>query len=192
MTSKLEAMAFLNELESAMEESLGQRLATNPFVKELTAGSRDTRLIALYLIEVYHFTRHNPVNQAIVIRNCLDSGIELKKRLHYMKFCLNHALEELGHEYMAFHDLKSFGLEIEESDLPKPLPETQAFIAYLYSAASSGNPLQRLGYSYWAENCYKVFEPLAQVAISRMGLEPKNLSFFIQHGKIDESHAAEV
>ena len=49
---------------------------------------KDRRVYALYLTQVYHYASHTARNQALVAVNPNNRDI------HYMQFCLEHALEE--------------------------------------------------------------------------------------------------
>jgi hypothetical protein len=53
------------------------------------------------------------------------------------------------------HDLLSLGVDKSTLEIPTPHPNTEVFIAYLYWISINGNPLQRLGYSFWAEDSYQ-------------------------------------
>jgi hypothetical protein len=50
--------------------------------------SKDRRVYALYLTQVYHYAFHTARNQALVAVNLHNRDI------HYMQFCLEHALAE--------------------------------------------------------------------------------------------------
>ncbi len=173
-------------LEKTCEATWQSLLAKSNFVQAVLAGEFDKRLYAIYLIETYHYTLHNARNQALV-------GVRGKSLTpDYMRFCFKHAQEETGHELMALNDLFALGLEKSTFGLPEPLPATETLIAYLYWVSVTGNPLRRLGYSFWAENCYGYIDPVIKKMQTVLGLEPKQMSFLVAHAKIDEVHAAEV
>ena len=146
----------------------------------------DRRLYALYMLETYHYTQHNARNQALV-------GVRAHEvSPKYQKFCFHHAEEETGHELMALHDVASLGLEKENMPIPEPLPATETLIAYLYWISLMGNPYQRLGYSYWAENVYHYIMPAIHSLRDHLGIDDHQLTFFIAHSDIDADHALEV
>ena len=149
---------------------------------------KDRRIYALYLTQVYYYTFHTAKNQALVAVNPSNTNI------HYMKFCLEHALEETGHELMALSDLRSIGVPIgnPETDMPPILPPTELLVAYLYWISGNGNPVQRLGYSYWAEQSYGYIQNLMELLSGNMGLEKKQMTFYFNHSNIDEKHAKDV
>ncbi|MEX2499098.1 MAG: iron-containing redox enzyme family protein [Wenzhouxiangellaceae bacterium] len=178
--------ARFDNLNSRVKDVWNDIFNTSKMVSAIRDGVVDPRLYALYMIETYHYTSHNARNQALV-------GVQAKGiHPNYMKFCFHHAYEETGHENLALADVKSLGLDIEPSSLPKPLPATEVLIAYLYWVASNGNPLQRLGYSFWAESSYEYINPLVDKIRSSLNLDDSQLSFFIAHSEIDSKHAEEV
>jgi pyrroloquinoline quinone (PQQ) biosynthesis protein C len=165
-----------------------EKLSASPYLAQvMEPGFVDKRLYAIYLVETYHYTRHNSRNQAVVATRpeALDP--------RYMKFCLRHAEEETGHELMALHDLKNLGFaSLTEKDLPAPLESTQTLIAYLYYTAQHANPLARLGYSYWAEQSYGYIQPLLGMISKGLGVPDNAMTFFREHSAIDEGHARVV
>jgi pyrroloquinoline quinone (PQQ) biosynthesis protein C len=148
-------------------------------------GAIDRRLYALYLIETFHYTRENPRHQALV-------GARADADPQYSRFCLKHAADELGHEMMALHDLRSLGYDVTADDLPEPLEETQVLSAYLYWISERANPLGRVGYSFWAESSYEHIGPMLAAAQTTLDLEDRHMTFLVAHAKIDADHAAEV
>lgn len=177
----------LDRLKERLESEFMQLSASPNLEKVMEPGFVDKRLYAIYLVETYHYTRHNARNQAVVATRpeTLDP--------RYMKFCLRHAEEETGHELMAFHDLKNLGYPaLAETDLPAPLPSTQTLIDSLYRTAREGNPLARLGYSYWAEQSYAYIQPLLGMISQGLGVPDKAMTFFREHSSIDETHARVV
>jgi len=166
-----------------------QRLLTKPWVMEFlnTFSSSDRRLFAIYMSQVVAYTSHTARNQALVGVNGENTNV------HYMKYCFKHALEETGHELMAVHDLKSIGAPIESAaDLPRPLPATELMVAYLYWVSSNGNPIQRLGFSYWAEQSYRFIGDAVSGHRENMGLQKEQMTFFYSHAHVDEGHAEDV
>lgn len=180
---------FFEQLDLAMSEEWDAIVKANPFFGSLLSGLDDRRLLGIYLSEVYNTVKHSPITQALVVQRLVNPS---PTSLRYMAYCLRHALEEVGHEQLALNDLRSLGVEVTNDSVPAPSIATEAFTAYVYRLATTGNPYQRLGYSYWAENCYAYFAPIAMAIVQNMGLEASNLTFFIQHGKIDEKHGDEV
>jgi len=149
-------------------------------------GHYDRRFYGIYLLETYHYVMHNPKHQALVATRSIDMPA------NYMKFCYEHAEEEAGHESMAFHDLLNLGISKDSFTIPSPLASTETFIAYLYRVSTVGNPLRRLGYSFWAEDSYQYIQDIMGKVISALNLSNKHTTFLVSHAAIDEDHAAEI
>lgn len=142
---------------------------------------------ALYrdlMLQVYHYSRHNSMNQAVT------AFVPAPEAL--LKFVYRHAAEELGHERMVIHDLKSVEL-FDEADLARqPLPATEALIGYLYYVSLRYGAIARLGYSFWAEGVYgHIAGPFAKIS-QDLKLTSKNLTFFGSHAQADEAHIQQV
>jgi hypothetical protein len=136
------------------------------------------------MLQVYQYSRHNSMNQAIAAFVPAPEGL--------LRFVYRHASEELGHERMVTHDLRSIDL-LDESDLAKPpLPATEALIGYLYFVALRYGPVPRLGYSFWAEDAHAhIGEPLAKICAD-LRLTSKNVTFFGSHAEADVDHIRQV
>jgi hypothetical protein len=150
------------------------------------SGDFDARFYGIFLIETYHYVMHNPRHQALV--GALSKG----QPFNYTKFCYEHAEEETGHEMMAYHDLASLGSGKSAIAIPPPHPSTEIFIAYLYWVSTNGNPLRRLGYSFWAEDSYGYIEPLVRRLKETLRLDASQMTFIISHATIDEKHSQEI
>lgn len=187
----MEQVKSIEALKLVLDEEMGN-LANGAYLEQvLTPGFVDKRIYAIYLIETYHYTYHNARNQALVATRPERGDVR------YMKYCLKHAMEEAGHELMALHDLKKAGYSsidykvMTDEDLPKPLMETEVLISYLYRVSSTGNPLARLGYSFWAERVYEYLAPLMMM-FNHLGVEKSAMTFLTDHSSIDQEHAIEV
>ena len=93
---------------------------------------------------------------------------------------------------MALHDLRSLGHDVTADDLPEQLEETAVLSSYLYRISQTGNPLARVGYSFWAESAYEHIGPLLLAARAQLELEDKHMTFLVAHARIDAHHAEEV
>jgi pyrroloquinoline quinone (PQQ) biosynthesis protein C len=136
------------------------------------------------MMEIYHYTRHNSMNQAVAAFVDAPEGL--------LKFVYRHAAEELGHERMVTHDLESIGLLNRGNLKRQPLPATEALVAYLYFVALKYGPIARLGYSFWAESVYPHIDGVLSKIKQDLSLVDKNMSFFVAHAKIDAKHMDEV
>jgi pyrroloquinoline quinone (PQQ) biosynthesis protein C len=176
----------IERLTARLEKEMESLSHSPNLAKVLEPGFADNRLYAIYLTETYHYTKHNSRNQALVAARKDDMSPQ------YMKYCLHHAEEEVGHELMASHDIKAMGFDIKESELPKPLKATTALTAYLYWVAEYDLPVARLGYSFWAERSYEYIKPLLSMISDGLGVPKKAMTFFNEHSEIDAKHAEEV
>jgi pyrroloquinoline quinone (PQQ) biosynthesis protein C len=189
-TAPVESRSLREELFTRLDASITQlwvEAEQGPFWRHVTEHGFDRRLYALTMAQIYHYTRHNSVNQAIAALHAPPEQIGL------LRFIYSHAREELGHEKLVLHDLRAVGLlEPKEVVTDEPLPATDALINYIYSIALREGPIPRLGYSYWAESVYEHIAPLLDSARRSMGLTDREMAFFVAHAEIDTKHAEEV
>lgn len=180
-------LSAYQKLESAVADEWKAIFEGSPFVRAILSGDFSAELYQMYMTETYHYTFHNSRNQALV--GVFGQGLPI----HYQKFVYHHACEETGHEMMALHDLNSIAKKnLKPQELPAPLCATEALVGYLYWISFTGNPLQRLGYSFWAENSYQYVNPLVEKIRDRLSLKNSQLTFFVAHSDIDDEHAKEV
>lgn len=176
---------FFAELDSVIEEEWAA-IKQGSFAQHVLQVGVDKSLYKLAMLQIYHYTRHNAINQAFATWRVEP------ERIGVLRFCFEHASEELGHERMVVHDLESIGL-LEPGDLTTPpLPATEAFIGYLYYVGLHYGAVPRLGYSYWAESVYGHIGDLLGRARSDLSLTDRQMSFFVAHAVIDQKHAEEV
>lgn len=179
----------MNELLNKLDQTVNKEWAlikAGRFWTRVMTEPLPRDLYRLMMEQIYHYTRCNSVNQAAA---ALRTSPE---RRQLLKFVYKHAAEELGHETMVLHDLKRIGL-LDESFLQQaPLPPTAALIAYLTQVAMEKGAVARLGYSYWAENCYEHIDGLLQKFRADLQLDNASMTFFVAHSEIDKAHSAEV
>jgi pyrroloquinoline quinone (PQQ) biosynthesis protein C len=177
---------FFAELDRVVDSGW-EAARQGPFWQHVISHGADRELYQRVMVEMYHYTRHNAVNQAFAAWRASSP-----EQLHLLKFCFEHADEELGHEKMIVHDLEAVGLFEPELLEQPPLPPTQALIGYLYYVGLAEGPIARLGYSYWAESSYGHLDPLLQHARQDLDLTDERMTFFVAHSNIDQKHAEEV
>lgn len=145
----------------------------------------DREFYVTLMKQVFHYTRYNAQNQALMaVRLTSD-------RLPLLKYCLHHAYTEAGHDLMVVKDLETIGVPAAEVKNVRPLPETDAFVGYLFRLAER-DATARLGYSYWAEGCYPYLEDFVVGLRRDLKLKESQLSFLIAHSVIDKAHLEEV
>lgn len=179
----------MNELLNKLDELVNKEWAvikSGHFWMQVMSQPLPRDMYRLMMEQIYHYTRFNSVNQAAA---ALRTSPERRRLL---KFVYKHAAEELGHEAMVLHDLKSIGLLDEYSLKQGPLPPTAALISYLTQVALEKGAVARLGYSYWAESCYGHIDELLKKFRTDLQLGDANMTFFVAHSEIDAGHSAEV
>ncbi|NBB08430.1 iron-containing redox enzyme family protein [Pseudomonas sp. SLFW] len=174
---------FFNELDAIVEAGWA-RIKQGEYWKFSVTNTTPAALYQQVMLQVYHYTRYNSVNQAA----CAFSADPEQTSL--LRFVYKHALEELGHERMVLRDLESVGLLPEE--MPAPLAPTQALVAFLNDVAIRKGPIARLGYSYWAEDVYDHIQPILDRFRNDLNLSDEQMTFFVAHSTIDEKHSEEV
>lgn len=162
------------------------RLKSGPFWTGLRERGMDRDLYVALMTQIYHYTHHNAQNQALA---AVGLGSE---RLELLRFCLHHAYEEAGHDLMVLHDLEAVGVDRASVLAARPLPETRAFVAYVYDVARTRDATARLGYSYWAESCYGEIRELLDAIRAGLGIGDREMTFFVAHEGIDAKHFDEV
>jgi len=152
-----------------------------------TLMCKDKRLYAIYLVQVYHYAYHTARNLGLAGANLFNRDLKL---MHHF---FGHALGEVGHEVMAFNDLKELGIKLDSQDeVPPALPETEIMVAYVKNLSISEKPYRCLGYHYWIEQPYNYINSFMQAMELTMGLEKKQMSFYKQHAIIDQKHGSDI
>jgi hypothetical protein len=182
-TDAISGQAFLAALRGAVDAEWKQ-IKQGRFWDRIMREPVSRELYRDLMMQVYHYSRHNSMNQAVAAFVPAPEGL--------LKFVYQHAGEELGHERMVIHDLKSIEL-FDEADLSRsPLPATEALIGYLYYVSLRYGAVARLGYSFWAESIYvHIQEPFRKISAD-LRLERKNVTFFGSHAQADEAHSQQV
>lgn len=176
---------FLEGLDEAQRAKWAE-IHQGPFWTHLRTHGLDRGLYVRLMTEIFHYTRHNSQNQALAALKVMSDRVKL------LRYCLHHAYEEAGHDLMVLSDLASIGVPTEIVLASQPLPETQAFIAYLYRIAAEGDATTRLGYSYWAEGAYPFIEDLTGAMRCDLKLNDNQMTFFVEHSTIDTAHLGAV
>lgn len=174
---------FLSKLRAAMHAEWAQ-IKQGEFWQRVMGEPVSPGLYRDLMLQIYHYSRHNSMNQAVAAFVPAPEGL--------LKFVYRHAAEELGHERMVIHDLKSIG-QFDEADLgAPPLPATEALIGYLYYVALRYGAVPRLGYSFWAEGIYEHIQEPFQKISRDLKLDRKDLTFFGAHVQADVAHMQQV
>ncbi len=190
MPEEIVSSSMHDELFTRLDISIGDLWAqarNGAFWRHVTAHGFDRELYRIMMTQIYHYTRHNSINQAVAAFRAEPEQIGL------LRFVYSHAREELGHEKLVLHDLRAVGLLGPDASVDDvPLPATDALIQYLYGVGLREGPVSRLGYSYWAETVYDHISPVLSKARESLGLSDHDMAFFAAHSEIDSKHAMEV
>ena len=177
------AQSFVSQLRETVEAEWAQ-IKRGEFWTRVMREPVTRPLYRDLMMQVYHYSRHNSVNQAVAAFVPAPDGL--------LKFVYRHAAEELGHEKMVVHDLKSIDLFREADTQAAPLPATEAMIGYLYYVSLRYGAVARLGYSFWAEGAHQhIQEPLGKICRD-LNLTSKNVTFFGAHAEADQEHIQQV
>jgi len=176
---------FLHQLEAEVSAEW-ETIKAGRFWSVMREEGFNTELYKLLMLQIFHYTKHNAINQAVATYKVDHTEISL------LRFCFKHASEELGHENMVIRDLDSIGL-FDQTELDAgPLPATQALVGYLYHVSLELGGLARLGYSYWTESSYGHLAEMTDHMRQDLNIKDNNMTFFVAHSAIDEKHSAEV
>jgi len=144
-------------------------------------------LFQIYLIESYHYAKHNAQHQAVAVMRADVCNRD------FMRSALQHAIEEVDHDQLALRDLERMGFDRREVQRSLPLAETQGFTAFMYDWVLRQNPMGRLGYSLWAEGTHELFPKVIARLKSKFGFtENRSISFFTVHAALDARHGLEA
>ena len=188
-TSAISLVALHSDLFARLDLAIEDQWAgakAGRLWRHVTELGMNRDLYRLTMAQLFHYARHNSINQAVAVFRAEPEEIAL------LRFAYEHAKEELGHERMILHDLRSSGLLRPDEPLADPLPATDALINYLYGVALREGPIPRLGYSYWAESAYRHIAPLLVATRDSLGLTDRQMTFFAAHAEIDLRHAEQV
>lgn len=176
---------FLATLEE--ETSLAwEKIYQGPFWQHLRKHGLNRDLYICLMTQIYGFTKYNSQNQALAATKVTSD------RLKLLRFCLEHAFEEAGHDLMVLNDLENIGVDREITINTPLLPSTQAFIAYVFRISAEYDATARLGYSFWAEGSYSYLKELTDAMREDLGLPDKFMTFFVAHSEIDKKHLQDV
>jgi pyrroloquinoline quinone (PQQ) biosynthesis protein C len=177
---------FLRGLEDEVEQGW-TRIFSTRMLRAITGEEKVTRdLLKLYLIESYHYVKHNPQHQALAVWQK-----DVRDRT-FMREALKHALEEVDHDRLALRDLERLGVPASSVERSMPLPETLGFTGFLYYWVTRENPVGRLGYSLWAEGTQEKAPPVVAKIKEKFDISQDSwLTFFVAHAQIDVRHGDE-
>jgi hypothetical protein len=107
-------------LLDAIIDAMWKASAEAEFWQHVMAQGIDAELYRDLMVQVFHYTRFNSINQGMTVL-----GVSPAER-PLLRFIYRHADGELGHEQLVVHDLRAAGLigpEVQPETLPR-LPAT--------------------------------------------------------------------
>jgi len=152
------------------------------------AASIDRRIYALYLVQIYNWANHVARSLGLA-----GSNLYIRDR-EFMSFAFSHGIEEAGHELMAVNDLRAMGVPLADdlSNMPPPLPRTEALIGYVNWIVTHENPIRSLGFFYWIERPYDHIRPVVSAVQKACKLTNEQMSFFYAHEELDLKHGMDL
>lgn len=174
-------MDKLDELRAAWEKALG-RLVQGEFFRRLGAGTLGAAHYGALLREIYYNTRENPPTFAMMVAHLRGRKRDLAAKIY------RHCLAETGHHEMALRDLQALGADTRGIPQGKPLPTTEALIAFPVYQIQHANPLGYLGYVYHLEMLPALQGGAVLEKLSAMGIPAAAMTFLEEHAKLDPGH----
>jgi pyrroloquinoline quinone (PQQ) biosynthesis protein C len=174
-------MDKLVELRSAWEDAL-QGTLTGEFFRRLEAGNLNLEHYKALLREIYYNTRENPPTFAMMVAHLRGRKRDLAAKIY------RHCLAETGHHEMALEDLRALGGMTADIPGGKPLPTTEALIAFPVYQIQHGNPIGYLGYVYHLEMLPALRGGAIVAKMAAMGVPESALGFIGEHAKLDPAH----
>lgn len=179
-------MTFEQRMKDALSSGI-KLLNDTDFIKSIQAGDATREIYKEYLRYAFHYVSETSSFTPLAARR-MDS-----KHLRVRKWLLEHSSEEMGHELMALRDLERLGEDkdiTKNSDIPVGVTAWTSFFHYKVSMA---NPFSAFGVLYFLEGMAQDLAPKVLVPIiqSLPDSEKKAITFFKEHGELDQEHMKE-
>ncbi|MCC6915420.1 MAG: iron-containing redox enzyme family protein [Rhodospirillaceae bacterium] len=138
------------------------------------------------LSTLFHQTYSGPYTFALAAAHCSWRHERIKEYL------LQHAEEERTHWRWVLDDLTSTGYAGPNLRASLPHPTTQAYISFNESTAQR-HPFARLAIACVLEGIGAHYgQSEVRQLLGKLGLSPKQATFFVSHGETDKVHAEEL
>lgn len=172
---------MLQSIHEAWERSCSELLET-PFFRRLREGRLDIRHYRALLREIYYNTRENPPSFALMAWHLKGAKRDIAKRIY------RHCIAEHGHHELALADLRALGTDTADIPGGRPLPTTEALIAFAVYQVQNRNPLAYLGYVYHLEMLPATLGHALAGQLAAIGVPREAMSFLSEHAHADEGH----
>ncbi|MDB5106313.1 MAG: long-chain acyl-CoA synthetase [Fibrobacteres bacterium] len=157
-------------------------LLRGEFFRRLSEGKLTLEHYKILLREIYYNTRENPQSFALMAGHLKGNKRDLSPKI------FRHCLAEYGHHNMALDDLRALGDDVSGIPNARPLPTTEAMIAFAVYQVQHSNPIGYLGYLYHLEMLPAGKGEGIVKGLSAIGVPHSAMTFIEEHAKIDVTH----
>ena len=171
-------------------ETLQQRTADDraflvdaPVIRRALAGDITRERYIAFLTQAWHHVRCTvPLMMAV--------GSRLPPRLAWLRKEVAHYIEEEeGHDDWILADIRAAGGDATAAAASRPLPATDAMIAYAWDTAMRRNPAGFFGMVFVLEGTSIALALQAADRIQQtLQLPPKAMTYLRSHGQLDQEH----
>ena len=165
---------MINRIRKAWESSLDD-LLQGEFFRRLAQGTLTLAHYKILLREIFYNTRENPQSFALLAGHLKGNKRDLSPKI------FRHSLAEYGHHNMALDDLRALGADVSAIPDGRPLPTTEAMIAFAVYQIQHCNPIGYLGYIYHLEMLPAGKGEGILKALSAMGVPDSAMTFLDEH-----------
>ena len=179
-------MSFQDKLDLALKEGI-EVIKESKFFQDITNGKNAREYYIRYLKAAYHYVTNSSSFTPLAARR-MDS-----KHLKIRKWILEHSGEEMGHELMALKDLEKFGINRSEIINSTPNIGVTSWVSFFHYKVAIDNPFCAFGVLYFLEGMATELAPIIvkEIIANRSDDEKKGITFFREHGDLDEDHLQE-
>lgn len=178
---------FLKELRQEIKNVWEQNLFKSNIWNLFTSVNSQLKSVyPSFLLETYHYTSQSPIIQMSTLPHFQGTHRELIRPF------LKHALEEEPHHRLCIHDLKILGFSEELHIKNKPLPNTEAYLGFIFNRIMNYSPLCYLGYLYQLEFMAIEAGPKVIKNLRENGIPKESMTFLHVHAEDDITHLDEL
>lgn len=172
---------MIEAISMEWKKSLTEFLST-PFFRRLSEGTLTLQHYQALLRETYYNTRENPPSFALMTWHLKGRKQEVARKIY------RHCSAEYGHHELALNDLRAMGVDVSNIPAKRPLPTTEALIAFAVYNIQHGNPLAYLGYVFHLEMLPATLGMRFISELASMGVPPEAMTFLTEHSEADQGH----
>jgi pyrroloquinoline quinone (PQQ) biosynthesis protein C len=172
---------MIDRIRTEWEKSL-KDLLRGEFFTRLADGTLTLAHYKILMREIYYNSRGNPQSFALMAAHLKGNKRDLSPKI------FRHCLAEYHHHELALQDLRNLGVDVTEIPHRRPLPTTEALIAFAVYQVQHSNPLGYLGYLYHLEMIPAGNGAGILKALRGIGVPDNALVFIEEHAKVDVTH----